>query len=35
MNDVKAILKFTKVDVEAVKKEAKRNNTLNIQNIIN
>jgi hypothetical protein len=28
--DVKAILKFTKVDVEAVKKQAKRDNTLAI-----
>jgi hypothetical protein len=27
---VKAILKFTKVDVEAVKKQAKRDNTLAI-----
>jgi hypothetical protein len=28
--DVKAILQFTKVDMEAVKKQAKRDNTLTV-----
>jgi hypothetical protein len=30
VEDAKAILRFTRVDVEAVKKQAKRNNTLTI-----
>jgi len=29
-DDVKAILKFTKVDINAIKKQAKRNKTLTI-----
>ena len=29
-DDVKAIMKFTKVDINAIKKQAKRNNTLTI-----
>jgi hypothetical protein len=32
--DIRAILKFTKVDVEAVKKQARKNNTLPIFELI-